>query len=92
MDMRKILFYTIRLSDSQYIVRATYRDNNNDNLTQQYFKFRRKFEIENTTYSFRLSKLGTMPNTTSNQSIKRLQKTAKRGTKAAKLSILTELC
>ena len=33
-----------------------------------------------------------MPNTTSNQSIKRLQKTAKRGTKAAKLSILTELC
>ena len=33
-----------------------------------------------------------MPNPTSNQSIKRLQKTAKRGTKAAKLSILTELC
>ena len=57
MDMRKILFYTIRLSDSQYIVRATYRDNNNDNRTQQYFKFRRTFEIENTTYSFRLSKL-----------------------------------
>ena len=30
--------------------------------------------------------------TTSNQSIKFLQKTAKRGTKAAKISILTELC
>ena len=76
MDIEKKLFYSIRLSG--YV------------LLRKYKVLKYSFEQKHLIYINRTMLRANKR--TSNLSIERLQKTAKRATKAAKLCILTELC